>query len=297
MTVPFSKIGIIGKPSATHIQNTLTTIYQFLQHQGYEVILDPHSATLLNVPTEKHRNLKDLSQTSDLVIAVGGDGTFLSAARAVAEFNVPLVGVNLGRLGFLVEISPTQVIENLRQILDGHYITEQRSILRAKIIREQNVIREETAFNEVVVHRWITSSMIELITYVNGQYLNSQRSDGLVVSTPTGSTAYALSGGGPILHPTIAALVLVPLNPHTLSNRPIVVDDRCEIKIKFCQEKPINALVTCDNVEIPDVTMDDTIVITKDPSPITILHLEDYDYFHVLREKMDWSVGYTNSNC
>jgi NAD+ kinase len=142
------------------------------------------------------------------------------------------------------------------------------------------------------VHRWVTPSMIEIMTAIDGAYLNTQRSDGLVVSTPTGSTAYALSAGGPILHPALNALVLVPLNPHTLSNRPIVIDDAAEIEISFCQTKQINALVTCDHVEIPDVSIGDKIIIKKSPKPIRMLHPEDHDFYDILRKKLNWSSGY-----
>jgi NAD+ kinase len=223
---------------------------------------------------------------------VGGDGTFLSAARAIARFEKPLIGINLGRLGFLADISPTELPEKLHAILQGRFIEEKRYLLRTKIVRDGAVIHEETAVNEVAVHRWVTPSMIEIVTKIDNVFLNSQRSDGLIVSTPTGSTAYSLSGGGPILHPSLNALVLVPLNPHTLSNRPIVIDDSAEIEITFCQTKQINALVTCDQIEIPKVLISDKILIKKDPKPIRILHPEDHDFFQILRKKLNWSSGY-----
>jgi NAD+ kinase len=168
--------------------------------------------------------------------------------------------------------------------------------LRTKIIREGQVIHEETAVNEVVVHRWVTPSMIEIITKIDNVFLNSQRSDGMIISTPTGSTAYALSAGGPILHPALNALVLVPLNPHTLSNRPIVINDSVEIEISFCQTKQINALVTCDHIEIPKVLISDKILIKKEPKPIRILHPEGHDFFYILRNKLNWSSGYHTEN-
>jgi NAD+ kinase len=145
--------------------------------------------------------------------------------------------------------------------------------------------------NEVVIHRWVTPSMIEIVTKIDNVFLNSQRSDGLIISTPTGSTAYSLSAGGPILHPSLNAWVLVPLNPHTLSNRPIVIDDSAEIEISFCQTKQINALVTCDHIEIPDVLISDKILINKYPKPVRILHPKDHDFFQILRTKLHWSGG------
>lgn len=294
MRSEFKIIGILGKPSDASIAETLTILSRFLIDKGYQVLIDHKSAQFIQVEKTQAYAIKDLGKHCDLVIAVGGDGTFLTAARAIAQYDIPLIGVNLGRLGFLVDISPEQFTSHLEQMLNGRYRKEQRYLLRTKVIRGQQVIQEETAVNEVVIHRWITPSMIEIVTKIDGVYLNSQRSDGLVISTPTGSTAYSLSAGGPILHPSLNALVLVPLNPHTLSNRPIVIDDSVEIELSFCQTKQINAQVTCDHVEIPGVLISDKILIKKDPKPLTILHPEDHDYFYILREKLDWSSGYHN---
>jgi NAD+ kinase len=287
----FQRIGIIGKIGDPGISATLTELCCYLQSRGHSLVLDSDTAgrignSLIGAPID------DLPQHCDLLIAVGGDGTFLSAARAAADYEIPLLGVNLGRLGFLTDISPEHVIKHLEQILLGHYQSEQRWMLQASIIRDGQEMHRQTAVNEVVVHRWVTPSMIEIVTSINGAYLNTQRSDGLIVATPTGSTAYSLSAGGPILHPGLNALVLVPLNPHTLSNRPIVIDDQVEIEIRFSQTKQINALVTCDHLEIPDVLIGDKIVIKKATKPIKILHPEDYDYFHILRSKLNWSGGY-----
>ena len=294
MQPEFKIIGILGKPSDPSVAETLSKLGQFLTDKQYRVFIDNNSATFINNPEIKSCAINDLGKYCDLVIAVGGDGTFLTAARATAQHNVPLIGVNLGRLGFLVDISPEELNSNLERMLQGNYLEEKRYLLRAKVIRDHQVIQEETAVNEIVIHRWITPSMIEIMTKIDGVYLNSQRSDGLIISTPTGSTAYALSAGGPILHPSLNALVLVPLNPHTLSNRPIVIDDSAEIELSFCQTKQINALVTCDHVEIPEVLISDKILIKKDPKPISILHPEDHDFFYILREKLNWSSGYHN---
>lgn len=287
----FKNIGIIGKYTDPSIADTLATLYHFLRQNQYKVYIDDRSAQY--IPTSDNEinscSLESLAQHCDLVIAAGGDGTFLSAARACAPHQVPLMGVNLGRLGFLVDISPDVLLSRLNNILLGQYIEETRYLLRTKIIRDNQVIHEQTAVNEVVVHRWVTPSLIEIITKIDGVFLNSQRSDGLIVATPTGSTAYSLSAGGPILHPALNALVLVPLNPHTLSNRPIVINDSSEIEICFCQKKQINAQVTCDHLEIPEVLISDTILIKKDPKPITIIHPEGHEFFDTLREKLNWS--------
>ncbi|MDC9729118.1 MAG: NAD(+) kinase [Methyloprofundus sp.] len=291
MSTEFKSIGIFGKHSDPKIAQTLAALYQHLKPQ-YELMLDPSSAPLISDFSGKTHPIEDLAQHCDVLIAVGGDGTFLTAARAAAGCNTPLIGINLGRLGFLVDISPKEVITKLSAILQGQYRKEQRFLLHTKIIREQTIIHEETAVNEVVIHRWVTPSMIELKTSINGVYLNTQRSDGLIISTPTGSTAYALSAGGPIIHPSLNALLLVPLNPHTLSNRPIVVDGSSEIEINFVKTKEVNAQVTCDHIAIPGVLISDTILIKKDPKTITILHPEGHDFFHSLRHKLNWSSGY-----
>ncbi len=292
MQTLFKTIGILGKPGAPSIAETLSSLCCFLKKYQYDILIDNASTQFLPEYHVKHCTLDQLAKHSDLIIAVGGDGTFLSAARAIVDYDIPLIGVNLGRLGFLVDISPTELVASLKNILSGRYKEEKRYLLRTKIIRANQVIHEETAVNEVVIHRWVTPSMIEIITKINGVYLNTQRSDGLIVSTPTGSTAYALSGGGPILHPALQALVLVPLNPHTLSNRPIVINDSAEIEISFSQNEQINALVTCDHVEIPEVLISDKVLIKKEPRPLRILHPEDHDFFQILRKKLNWSSGY-----
>lgn len=293
----FTTIGIIGKHSDHRIAKTITDVLNYLQKKGCKVIVDSTSAALLpaNLLSSNKAEaceIESIAAECNLMIAIGGDGTFLTAARATVLHNIPLLGINLGRLGFLVDISPEHINVTLNSILTGHYIEEKRYLLQAKIVRNGQIIHQEIAVNEVVVHRWLTPSMIEIVTHIDGVYLNSQRSDGLIISTPTGSTAYSLSAGGPILHPSLHALVLVPLSPHTLSNRPIVVDDSSEVEISFSQSKQINALVTCDHLEIPKVSMDDKILINKIPNPLTLLHPEGHDFFHTLRKKLNWSSGY-----
>lgn len=296
MQTHFKIIGIIGKTSDTGIAETLGILYHYLIRNRYQVLIDPQSAAYIPDAGIKTCAIDEMGNHCDLVIAAGGDGTFLAAARAIAPYDIPLIGVNLGRLGFLVDISPDQLLAKLNGILLGDCYEEKRHLLHAKIIRNDRVIHEQTAVNEVVIHRWVTPSMIEIVTHIDGVYLNSQRSDGLIVSTPTGSTAYSLSAGGPILHPALNALVLVPLNPHTLSNRPIVIDDSSEITISFCQTKQINALVTCDHLEIPEVLISDKILIKKDSKTIRILHPEGHNFFHTLRKKLNWSTGYPSQD-
>jgi NAD+ kinase len=289
----FKTIGILAKPNDTSIAPTLSILYGYLK-QHYEVIVASENTATIDDHSVVYCPAEELGKRCDLVIVVGGDGTFLSAARVTADHDVPVLGINLGRLGFLVDISPSELPDKLHRMLQGQFVEEKRSILHAKVIRNKKVIQEETAVNEVAIHRWVTPSMIEIVTKIDNVFLNSQRSDGLIISTPTGSTAYSLSAGGPILHPKLKAFVLVPLNPHTLSNRPIVIDDSSEIEISFCQTKQINALVTCDHIEIPDVLISDIIMIKKHPKSLRLLHPQGHDFFHILRTKLNWSGGYPN---
>lgn len=285
----FKTVGLIGKLDNPAVPDTLTKLYEFLTSRGFHALVDSNSKPYVKAPNPDSCLLHEMGNTCDLVITIGGDGTLLAAARLLASHDVPLVGVNLGRLGFLVDIKPEQVLTKVEEIVSGKFTEEERFLLRAKIVRDGDVIREQTAVNEVVVHRWITTSMIEIDTSINGVFLNSQRSDGLIVSTPTGSTAYALAGGGPILHPSLNAVVLVPINPHTLTNRPIVIDGESEVEIAFSQKRQIHAQVTCDNISMPDVLISDRIRINKEPKPVKILHPCDYDYFEILRAKLHWS--------
>lgn len=288
MNSQFKSIGLIGKPNPI-ISNTLSQLYQHLIEREFRVLVDTQSRKYVTSDSVETSEVCDMGKHCDLAITIGGDGTLLSAGRNLAPFNVPVVGVNLGRLGFLVDISPEEVLIRLDDILAGQFVTEERIILTAQLIRDDHIIHEQTGVNEVVIHRWITPSMIEIVTHIDKVFLNSQRSDGLIISTPTGSTAYALSGGGPILHPALGSIVLVPINPHTLTNRPIVVNDNSVVEIAFSQTAEINAQVTCDDISIPDVLISDRIQIKKDKNLMRILHPTDYDFFNILRAKLNWS--------
>jgi NAD+ kinase len=296
MDQSFQRIAIIGKTDAPRIGDILPKIYHYLIARKKQVVIESDCAPFI-LGADRIVPLKDIKASADLAIVIGGDGTLLGAARALGEHGVPLVGVNLGRLGFLVDISPAEVITYLEEIFAGRCCSEDRRLLRAKVIRRGQVIREQTAVNDVVIHSWNATSMIEIVARINGAFLNSQRSDGLIISTPTGSTAYALSGGGPILYPTLNAVVLVPINPHTLSNRPVVVANDSVIDISFRPSKQFRAQLACDNIPIPDIEIDDTIRVTTDAQPFRMLHPENYDFFQILREKLNWGSGYPTESC
>lgn len=293
MQAHFNRIALIGKPDAERIAENLNALYAHLIKRNHPVVIEQGCAAFLQ-GAQEIRPLSELAKHCDLAIVVGGDGTLLAAARVLAEHNIPLIGINLGRLGFLVDISPDDALAKLDEILEGHYRTEDRLILRAKLLRNGEIIKELTAVNEVVIHSESATSMIEIVTHIDGAFMNSQRSDGLIVSTPTGSTAYALSGGGPILYPTLKAIVLVPINPHSLTNRPIVIADDCQVEIAFKQSKQFKAQVTCDGISIPGVEIGDKIMVCKEPKPFRILHPLQHDFFDILRAKLHWSSYYRN---
>ncbi|AFT67499.1 MAG: NAD+ kinase [Cycloclasticus pugetii] len=289
MNTKFKRIGLISKPNATDISATVQALYTLLIDANINIVVDEETAHHISLPSEHIMSISELADQCDLIMSIGGDGTLLSAARALVDKKVPLVGINLGRIGFLVDISPEEMNVQIRQILEGHYHEEERIILNTQIIRNNTLIHEQSAFNEVAIHRLKSPGLIDIETYVNQRFVNAQRSDGLIIATPTGSTAYALSGGGPLMHPSLDAIVLVPINPHTLSNRPLVVDGKSEIGIRFSQRDKHEAQLTCDNVILPSILEDDLINISRHENKIHLLHPTNHDFFNILRVKLDWS--------
>lgn len=285
----FNHIGIITKPQAETAMQTLQTLCDFLHQKNYEVWLDP------SVPDSiKHYNFKKVSREKiaeqcDLAIVVGGDGTILNAVRSLSHTKVPLLGVNVGRLGFLADISPEEMETSLDEILAGCYREEQRFLLEMQVIRDNKTIFKGDAFNDVVVHIRDVARMIEFETRIDDEFVNHQRADGIVISTPTGSTAYALSAGGPLLHATLDAITLVPISPHTLSNRPLVVHADSQIDILVCNTKQGIAQATCDGHSSTDVHVGDHIKVKRKTDTITLLHPKQHSYFEILRAKLHWS--------
>ena len=281
-------IGIIVKDKSEAVATTLRTLHNFLLEKSCKILLDPNGEGLLakDIPI---LDRVTLGNQCDLAIVIGGDGTFLSAVRSLVDCNVPILGINLGRLGFLADIYPDEMLQTMEQILRGDYVDECRFLLSAQVIRNEKIINEAHAFNDVVIHIRDVARMIEFKTYINGQYVNYQRADGIVVSTPTGSTAYALSSGGPLLHATLDAIVLVPICPHTLSNRPLVVNADSEIDIVIGENKQSTAQVTFDGQTAYDVQPGDKIRIWRKENTVHLIHPAHYDYYHILRAKLRWS--------
>ncbi len=284
MTQPFSSIGLIGKHGDSNIRDTLLSLSDFLLARDCKVLLEEETALRLpdhGLPTA---TLDSIGEQCELAIVVGGDGTLLHTARSLNNSSIALLGINLGRLGFLADISPDNMLETIAQILDGEFDEEHRSLLQATV-GDQTIV----AFNDVVIHKWNVARMIEFETYVNGCFVNTQRSDGLIIATPTGSTAYALSGGGPIVEPSLNATILVPVCPHTLSNRPIVVNGDSEIEVIISDRTDHDHVrITCDGLStLPPV--DGKVFIRKHKNTIRLIHPKGHDHFNLLRAKLGWS--------
>ncbi len=280
----FRRIGLFAKPGDRGLVPTLAALRVHLIERGLEVALSPSAAAALEMEGEA-AELESLGSRCDLAVVVGGDGTLLSAARQLVEHDVPLVGVNLGRLGFLVDISPDHMLEALDAILQGHYLEDRRFLLEARI----GTRHRQLALNDVVLHKWNIARMIEFETWINGHYVDSQRSDGIIISTPTGSTAYALSGGGPLLEPGLDAMVLVPICPHRLSNRPIVVHGDSEVVIDTSGRTDHDHVrITCDGQASLRLGPGEKLVVRKYSKPIRLFHPEGHDHFDLLRAKLGW---------
>jgi NAD+ kinase len=287
--VTFKCIGIIGKYSDSSVAGAIRTLGAHFASKDLAVLLDADTAALFQDIRLETGNRDEIGRRCDLAVIVGGDGTLLNAARSLADYNVPLVGINLGHLGFLTDISPGQMTECMDQILRGDYRMEERFLLACSVTRAGKPVSTGNAFNEVAIHKWNVARMIELETYINGRLLYNLRSDGLIVSTPTGSTAYALSAGGPILDPTLDAIVVVPVCPHTMSHRPIVVDGGSEIEVTIGNGNRDHAQVTCDGQVTFDLTAGDRLRIHKQAKPVRLVHLPRHDHYELLRAKLNWA--------
>jgi NAD+ kinase len=287
MKFPFQNIALIGKYNAPDIAGPLLSLGAFLASRGLTVVVDSKTAEYLTGNPYQAMSLADIARAVDLAIVLGGDGTMLNIARTLSLNQVPMVGVYQGRLGFLTDLTLDNMQETIAAMLDGKFVTDQRLLIAARVLRDDIEVYSGRAFNEVVVHRNNTSSMIEFEVRIDGEYLYNQRADGLIVSTPTGSTAYAMSAGGPILHPSLDVLELVPISPHTLSNRPIVVKAASELEILVHRTGDIQ--VRFDSHSSYDLQLHDKIIVTRHPDTACLLHPAGHSYYHTLREKLLWN--------
>ncbi len=285
----FTKVGLITKVEDERVRRTVRSLLRYLEDRGIPFAAENECATVLPQEELDIRDRESLCASCDLIIVIGGDGTLLNAARALVEKDVRLLGINLGRLGFLTDVSRHEMTKRLDDVFEGRFQEEERFLLRATLIRDDREITRNDALNDVVVHRWRTARLITLDTYVDGSFVTTQRADGLIVSTPTGSTAYALSGGGPILHPALNAIVLVPICPHTLSNRPIVMNADGEVEIVISGARD-SAQLTCDSQTTLELVVNDRIALRKKEIGIKLIHPAGYDYYATLREKLRWGL-------
>lgn len=289
----FTTVGLIGHLNNERAVYSIKRLIKFLQQAQKHIVLETQTAALITDQqllkhVQKTVDIDSLGEMCDLVIVIGGDGSLLRGARALAKYQVPLLGVNRGRLGFLTDITPEDIELKVGEVLAGQYTTDPRFLLEMQVTREGEVIATGDALNDVVLHPGQFIHMLECELYIDDYFVTSQRSDGMIVSTPTGSTAYALSGGGPIMHPKLDAIVLVPMNPHTLSSRPMVISGNSEIKILVGDHDSALPLVTCDGQTHAEVRAGDEIHIRKKAHNVQLIHPLNHNFYERCRSKLGW---------
>lgn len=285
MSNKFQTIGIYGRHRIEHIEDTLWQLIDLLKKLKKDIVVEQSTLQDPNIKTVAY---EQLGKECDLVIVVGGDGSLLHAARAVLPFNTPILGINRGLLGFLTDISPKEMERPICDILAGNFIEEPRFLLEAKVKHHSDIISSQVALNDVVLLPGQIAHMIRFDVFINDDLMSEHRADGLIVSTPTGSTAYSLSGGGPILHPTLNAVTIVPMFPHTLSSRPIVVHGDAKISIQIDQDNETSPNISCDGAERIAIKPGDKIEIARAEKQLRLIHPSDYSYFQTLRTKLGW---------
>ena len=290
MNPSFKTVGLIGKYKSLEIAGPLLKLGEYLTQRGVKVLIDRLTASHIGDSRFPVMVLEDIGREADLAIVLGGDGTMLNIARTLAPFDVALVGINQGRLGFLTDISLDTMIETIGSILDGKYVTEERMLLAAEVFDGDERVFDVLAFNEAVVSKGVKGSMVELEVRIDGKFLYALRADGLIVATPTGSTAYALSSGGPIIHPSLSAMALVPICPHTFSSRPIVISSDSVVEIIVKRDPDMRALF--DSHSRFDLREGSRVVVRRSGHTIRLLHPVGHDYYNMLRAKLHWTEFY-----
>ncbi len=287
MPSAFKTAAVVGKSDAASLPDVLQQLSGLLRRHGLGIVMDPLTAAASRERPDATAELAELPARADLAVIVGGDGTLLSCARLMAERDVPLVGVNLGRLGFLTDIPAEALESSIEAILAGDFQAEQRTLLSGSVRREKQTVFSALAMNDVVVSRGAMGAMIEFAVTVDGEFIYTLRADGLIVATPTGSTAYALSAGGPILHPALSAIALVPISPHTLSNRPVAIRSTSRVEITLV--RGVDARANFDVQAYWELEPGDVVCVSAAPRPATLLHPRGYRYFSMLRQKLRWT--------
>lgn len=281
----FSRVGLLVKTNDESVSTTITEVMQVMDSLGIETVLSHSTKGLVEGDTVP---ASDIGQTCDLAIVIGGDGTLLHAARELVDYDVPIVGVNRGRLGFLVDVAPDKGLDKLVAIINGQYIEEERIMLHTRILREGECVNTAYAFNDTVVRVRDVLQIMDFDITIDDVLVTHQRADGLIVATPSGSTAYALSNGGPIVGPTVNAVVLQPICPHTLTSRALMVDAKSRIRMHLWDDQVLEAQVVCDGQVYMDATLGDMIEVSCMEKRVRLLHPETYDYHQILREKLNW---------
>lgn len=296
MKSQFRHVALFGKthasvtgPALEALRAALEDVAHFLARQGCEVVLDAQTAQFLGLSGYPTLGLAEMGLQCDLGIAVGGDGTMLGVARQMASFGMPLVGINQGRLGFMTDIALKDYAQALTPMLQGRYQTDVRGLLQAQVLRDGRSVFDALAMNDVVVYRGGTSGMVELRVEVDGHFVANQRTDGLIIATPTGSTAYSLSVGGSLLHPAIGGWIMAPIAPHSLSNRPLVLSDRSCVSIELVAGRYASA--NFDMQSLASLMIGDRITVQRSAHEVRFLHPEGWSYFDTLRKKMHWNEG------
>jgi NAD+ kinase len=296
MKSKFHQVALIGKyqtssagAGATPSRKTLDDIAHFLMGQGCEVVIEQDTATNMGLGDYTTMDVPHIGRSCDLCLVVGGDGTMLGIGRQMAQYGVPLIGINQGRLGFITDIPLENFQATLQPMLAGKFEEDHRSVMQARVMRDGHCVFSALAMNDVVVNRGATAGMVELRVEVDGHFVANQRADGLIIATPTGSTAYSLSAGGPLLHPSIPGWVLVPIAPHTLSNRPIVLANAAEVAIEIVAGRDASA--SFDMQSLASLMHGDRIVVTRSQYQVRFLHPKGWTYFDTLRQKLHWNEG------
>ena len=287
MPPAFKTVAVVGKSDAASLPDVLEQLTAVLRSRGIAIVMDPATAAAARGKPDSVLESHELAAKVDLMVVLGGDGTLIANARRMAEHGVPLVGVNLGRLGFLTDIPAEAISAAMESILDGEFNAEQRLLLSGAVRRGKQVLMSALAMNDVVVSRGAVGSMIEFAVTVDGEFIYTLRADGLIVATPTGSTAYALSAGGPILHPALQAIALVPISPHTLSNRPVAIRSTSKVEITLARGE--DARANFDVQAHVQLEPGDVVCVAAAPKPATLLHPKGYRYFSMLRQKLRWT--------
>ena len=284
----FNRIGLVGRPEHSGVITSLTRLIPYLQSKELVVVLDHDTASLIDDSTVEVATRMQLSASCDLVIVVGGDGSMLNVAKYVASEGVPVIGINRGKLGFLTDILPDEIEAQIDEVLAGNYSVEKRFLLDVMVNDGNERQQLGSALNDVVLHPGKAAQMIEFELFVNDKFVYSQESDGLIVATPTGSTAYSLSAGGPIMHPDLNAVVLVPMYPHSLNSRPIVIDGDCEIRLVVAAKESLQPQVSCDGDVRYTASAGDEILVTKNLVLLQLIHPPNHSFYQACRSKLGW---------